>query len=68
MTAVKDAITRRAEEIYETKKQEMVEQLDREKDELLAGITLKLMQHVSMETLGQTLRIELDTSSLNQKR
>ena len=42
----KEGIKRRAEEIFETKKQEMTRQLDIEKDELVAGLSLKLSQHI----------------------
>lgn len=53
--AVGKAVKEKAEEIYEEKKKELVERLDKEKADTIAGICLRLMRYVEMQTEGQKI-------------
>ena len=57
--AVRDAMDREVKSRYETLKNEFIEQLDRDKDQICAGILLTLEKHVTFKTMGQELVITI---------
>ncbi len=63
-TAIEGAITRLAEEEFEKAKKEMVERLDKHKDELVAGIVLRFSSAMSLYDYGQSLRITIEKKDL----
>jgi hypothetical protein len=67
LSAIKSGIELKAKDIFEEKKQEMIKELDEQKDEIVAGISLKLMKYMRIDTLGNNIRIEVLTDTIKNK-
>lgn len=65
---IRDAIKRQievyADEEFEAAKKTMVENLDRDKDKILAAITISIMSHVKFESLGSEIVIRVESEKL----
>lgn len=66
-SAITKAITEELDRIYEEKKQEMIEQIDKEKDRTIAGLAINIMEMVSMQEIGRDLRITVHTDRFKDK-
>ena len=55
--AIKQAVQRDTEQAYDDMKKKLIEDLDREKDTIVAGVVLNVMKLVNYETVGQNLVI-----------
>lgn len=64
LSAMKSEIEKRAKDIFEHKKEEMIKELDEQKDEIVASISLKIMKYIRVDTLGQNIRIEVLTDKI----
>ena len=48
-----------AEKEFEVAKKEVLEKIDKYKDEVVAGVVLHIQRQMTMETMGQELRITI---------
>jgi hypothetical protein len=64
---ITEAITDRFNEIFEVQKEELIERLDRKKDEMLAIITLQIFKQINIIDFGETITISLKTEELKNK-
>lgn len=64
LSAMKSEIEKRAKDIFEHKKEEMIKELDEQKDEIVASISLKIMKYIRVDTFGQNIRIEVLTDKI----
>lgn len=55
--AILDAVKKRTEEHYETLKKELIERLDRERNNIIAGVSLEVMKLVQYQTIQDNLVI-----------
>lgn len=60
-SAITKAITEELDRIYEEKKEEMIEKINREKDKTIAGLAINIMEMVTMQDFGKELRITVAT-------
>lgn len=63
---LENALKVELEAIFDKKKEEMIEEMDRKKDEILASITLRIMKRMNIQSNGTTLTIELSTKPLTE--
>lgn len=57
--AIKEAITRDTEALFEEKKKQLIQEIDLRKSEVCAGVVLNVMKHVQMETRMDNLIITI---------
>lgn len=57
--AIKERVKERAEEYFESEKKKMIDELDRQKNEIVASTVLHIMRYVDYSTLGNTLTIRV---------
>lgn len=55
--AIEDAVRKETEAEFHALKQQLIEKLDRERDTIIAGVTLNVMKLVSFETMKDNLII-----------
>ena len=55
--AIEKGIADEVSDAYDKLKTELVEKLDRQKDQIVSGICLGIMKHVSMERMGPDLHV-----------
>lgn len=65
--ALEREIKTQFESVFEIKKQEMIEEMDKRKSEVVAALTIRMMNMVEMNTLGNRLRIEVISDKTNLK-
>lgn len=53
--AIRRGVQQETERRWEEYKKEFLEKLERDKDMIVAGIVLDVMQHVKMETMGREM-------------
>lgn len=66
--AIMKAINTRAEIIFEQKKKEMIEQLEDEKNEIIAGVSLKIAKHMLISTMGAEIQIKFSVDSFRKDK
>lgn len=64
LEVIKQSLQREAEEIFEKAKNEAVRELDFKKDQIIASIGVQVSRHISVQTLGETIRIEVKTEDI----
>lgn len=58
-TGIQQAIRAEVEVEYEKKKQEIIADLDKKKDTVVAGIVVHMMKSTSFKMMGEILTIEI---------
>lgn len=56
---IQEAVNMEGQKIFEQKKKEMVEDLERRKNEIVSGIVIGLMKHVQVQTMGDSLTLTI---------
>ncbi len=64
---IETELKRTIEEKYEAHKKAFIEQLDREKAQTLASVTLFIMKQIDYKTIGENLVITLQTREVKDK-
>lgn len=62
--AIENSIKQEATVEFERAKKEMIERLDKRKDEIIAGISISIMEYVMIERMGNQLVIRIETQKL----
>lgn len=65
-TAMDKALYSRLEDLFEDHKKQLIARLDRDKNEILSGITLSLMRQVQFSTMSDHIIITLRTEDIKK--
>lgn len=64
LQSIERAIRQEAEAEFDRAKKEMIDRLYKRKDEIIAGISISIMEYVKMETISNELVITVKTEKL----
>lgn len=59
MDKVQETVEKEVEVIFEEKKQEMIAEMEKRKNEVVAGIVIGLMKHVSMDVYKDQITLTI---------